>query len=89
MREEPRVFVSSIAKALDRTDIPLEGFILTTARPTLGTPRIAAAFGNAGVGDAGIGGTNGVGDVAVDSRVVATCPSACFVVAADDGPVNF
>lgn len=33
--------MSNIAKAMDSLDLPLEGVVLTSARPTLGTPRIA------------------------------------------------
>jgi hypothetical protein len=33
----------SIAKAVDGMDLPLEEVILTSARPTLGTPRIGRA----------------------------------------------
>ncbi len=37
--------MSSIAKAMDRMDLPVEGVILASARPTLGTPRIGRVNG--------------------------------------------
>ncbi|BBC31126.1 hypothetical protein SGFS_024200 [Streptomyces graminofaciens] len=71
--------MSRIAEAFDRTDIPLDGVILMTGRPTLGTPRITAGRGIVGITDV------------VDVNVAqATTPNAGIgVVVTAGGPASF